>query len=243
MQVTKHQNPELVNPVSENLARSRYHSYVMRVVNEILREYPSYIWGGAVRDPIIRAKYGRNGETKDFDILVDDSQGRIDFRKLLVGLQDVFYTRFGSPKWRPENGLEIDIAPFSNATRLRNGERLPVSLDTALKSCDFTTNAIAYHFGEGSVYSYGAIEGIDKQEIDVLYPKGEEAHILMCRAVLLGERLGFKKGPVATKLIVEGYSPNLDAHIKRYLEYKKVKAKFEHVVEELRRIKDQAPSQ
>jgi hypothetical protein len=243
MQVTKHQCPEVVNPVSENLAGSRYHSYVNHVVNEVLGEYPSYLWGGAVRDPIVRAKYGRNGETKDFDILVDDSQGRIDFRKVLKSLGDIFYTRLGSPKWRPENGLEIDIAPFSNATRLRNGEQLPISLDTALQSCEFTTSAIAYGLQDRAVYSCGALEGIDKQEIDLLYPEGEEAHILMCRVVLQSERLGFERGQKATGLIVEGYSPNLDNHIRRYMDYKGLEAKFEHVVEQLRQIKARAPSQ
>jgi len=243
MEVTKHQSPELVNPVSENLAGSRYHSYVNRVVNDVLREYSSYLWGGAVRDPIVRAKYGQNDETRDFDILVDDSQDRIDFKKLLQGLGDIFYTRLGSPKWRPENGLEIDIVPFSNATRLRNGEQLPVSLNTALRSCEFTTSAIAYGLQDRTVYSYGALEGIGKREIDLLYPDGEEAHILMCKLVLQTERLGFERGPKATRLIVEGYSPDLDTRIKRYMEYKGLEAKFEHVVEELSGIKARANSQ
>jgi hypothetical protein len=241
MQVTKYQNPELVTPVSENLAGSRYQSYVHKIVNEILGEYPSYLWGGAVRDPLVKAKYGRNGETKDFDILVDDLQGRIDFRKLLKGLNDIFYTRFGSPKWRPENGLEIDIAPFSNATKLRNGEQLPISLDTALQSCDFTTSAIAYGLQDRTVYSCGAIEGIDKQEMDVLYPNGDEAHILMSRTIILAERLGFQVGSSAIRFIAEGYSQDLDIHIKRYLEYKGLEAKFEHVVEELRNIQANRP--
>ncbi len=243
MQVTKHQSPEVVNPVSENLAGSKYNSYVNHVVNEVLGEYPSYLWGGAVRDPIVRAKYGRNGETKDFDILVDDSQGRIDFRNLLKRLGDMFYTRFGSPKWRPGNGLEIDIVPFSNTSRLRNGEQLPISLDTALQGCEFTTSAIAYGLRDKAVYSYGALEGIDKQEIDLLYSEGEEAHILMCRVVLQAERLGFERGPKATGLIVERYSPDLDNHIRRYMEYKGLEANFEHVVEKLRKIKARAPSQ
>lgn len=237
MLITRHQDPELVNPIRENLAGNRYQSYINRIIDDILREYTTYLWGGAVRDPIVKAKYGRNGETKDFDILVDDSQGRIDFKRLLRGLTDVFYNRFGSPKWRPENGLEIDISSFSNATRLRNCEGLPVSLDTALQSCDFTTSAIAYSLGDKIVYSCGAIEGIEKQEIDVLYPKGDEAHILMCRIVLHAEKLGFTKGQLATRLIAEGYSCELDSHIKGYMKYKGLETKFEHVVEELRRIK------
>ena len=239
MQVTRHQNPELVNPVSKNLAGSKYNSYVNSVINGVLGGYPSYLWGGAVRDPIVRAiyGYGQNDETRDFDILVDDSQGGIDLRKLLQGLGDIFYTRLGSPKWRPEDGLEIDIVPFSNATILRNGEQLPISLDTALQSCEFTTSAIAYGLQDRTVYSCGALEGIDKQEIDLLYPDGEEPHILMCKVVLQTARLGFKRGPKATRLIEEGYSPDLDTRIKRYMEYKGLEAKFEYVVGELMEIK------
>lgn len=242
MQVTKHQRPELVNPVSENLAGSRYHSYVDYVVNKVLRKYQVYLFGGAVRDPIVKAKYGQNEETRDFDILVDDSQGRIDFKNILKGLGDIFYTRLEAPKWRPENGLEIDIVPFSNATRLRNGEQLPISLDTALQSCEFTTSAIAYGLRDEAVYSCGALEGIDKKEIDLLYPYGEEAHILMCKVILHSEKLGFEMGPKVTELIVEGYSPDLDTHIKKYMEYKGSEAKFEQVVEQLRQIKTQIPS-
>lgn len=243
MQITKHQSPEIVNPVRENLAGSKYHSYVNHIVNEVLREYPTYLWGGAVRDPIVREKYGRNGETKDFDILVDDSQGRIDFKSALKGLGDLFYTRLGSPKWRPENGLEIDIAPFSNATRLRNGEQIPISLDTALQSCEFTSSAIAYGLRDEAVYSCGALEAINKQEIDLLYPNGEEAHILMGKVILHAEKLGFEKGPRITRLIMDGYSPELDNHIRRYMEYKGLEAKFEYVVEQLRQIKARALSQ
>jgi hypothetical protein len=86
------------------------------------------------------------------------------------------------------------------------------------------------------------LEGIDRQEIDLLYPKGEESHVLMCRMVLQAERFGFERGPKATRLIAEGYSPDLDARIKRYMEYKGLEAKFGHVVEELRQIKAGAHS-
>lgn len=236
MQVTIHKNEELIRPISENLSKNRYKSHIDQIVNEVLREYPTYFWGGAVRDPLVKAKYGRNGETRDFDILVDDSQGKIDFKKLLKEFKDVFYTRLGSPKWRPQEGLEIDIVPFSSATNLRNGEKLPISLKTALQSCDFTTSAIAYDLKQKVLYSYGALEGIEKEEIDLLYSKGDETHILMCRALILAERLKFRKGPGIIKFITEKYTPSLDNHIKIYMEYKKLESKSDQIIEELRNI-------
>ena len=237
MKVTKHTDSELVNAVRDNLGESGYYPYVDKVVNDVLGKYHSFLLGGAVRDPIIRLKYGVSNEVRDFDILVDDSQEEIDFKRLLSGFDNMFYSRFGSPKWKPKKGLEIDIVLFSNAMSLRGGKDLPVSVDTILTSVDITTSAIAYSLRDNVIYSCGAMEAIENREVDILRPNKNDAHVLMCRMVLHAKKLGFKIGQKGINHIAEGYSPDLDILIKEYMEYKGFQDKFELVVEKLREIK------
>jgi hypothetical protein len=152
----------------------------------------------------------------------------------MKGFTDVYYSRFGSPKWRPSNGLEIDIVPFSNSTKLRNGYVLPNNLETSLSSCDFTTSAIAYSLDKGIIYCCGALEGIDKKEIDILYGDGEEPHILMTRIILHSKKLEFSIGVKANEFIKDRYNPEMDSHIKRYLEYKKMNEHLPLVLDNLK---------
>jgi hypothetical protein len=242
MQVTLHTDPELVNPVKENFAGSIYQPYVGRIITEIFGGFPCYLFGGAVRDPIIRAKYKQVVRPRDFDVLVDDSRGDIHFRERLNELGNLVYSRVGSPKWKPKCGLEIDIVPFSNATRLRKESKLAVSLDTALQSCEFTTGAIAYGLQDGIIYSCGALEKINEREIDLLYPNGEEVPVLMCKAVLQVRRLKFKLGHQITQLIARRYSSDLNEPIREYLRYKELSDSFNFVVKRLKQIKVQANS-
>jgi hypothetical protein len=238
MTLSKHQNTELISAVESNLEESRFYEYVNNVLSRILQYHDAYLWGGSVRDPIVKSMYGNGNipETRDFDILVNDSEGKIDFKKLLGGFGDIYQTRFMSSKLRPANGLEIDIAPFSNSSRLLNGEKLPISLETVLTGCEFTSSAIAYGLRDRTIYSNCAMESIKSKEIELLYAY-EAPYILMSRLVLHVRRLNFTIGERARKLIVDNYSPNSDQSIKEYLEYKKLQDDFLFVIERLKEIK------
>lgn len=235
MRVSINQNPKYISAIKNNWEESRYRQYVDRVILDILKDFDVYLFGGAVRDPIAKLVHKKGEETRDFDILVDDSKEKINLGELLKEL-DLSYSRFCSPKWKPEKNLEIDVVPFSNAMRLRNGEDLPVSLETMLRSCDLNTSAIAYNIRDEKIYDYGALEGITNQEIDLLYTIGIEPSILMCKLVLHSEKLGFKLGQKAIDLIVKEYIPSLDFHIKEYMNYKDLQEKYNNVVERLRDI-------
>jgi hypothetical protein len=239
MALSKHQDIELVGAVENNLEESRFHEYVNRTLSRILQYHDAYLWGGSVRDPVVKSMYGNGNipETRDFDVLVDDSEGRIDFKKLLEGLGEMYQTRFMSSKLRLVNGLEIDVAPFSNSSRLLNGENLPICLETVLTGCEFTSSALAYRLRDRTIYSNGAIESIRSKEIELLYAY-EAPHILMSRLVLHERRLNFTIGERAKRLVVDNYSPELDKSIREYLEYKKLQDDFSFVVERLREIKN-----
>jgi len=238
MQVVKYTDPQLINSIEKDLRESEYWIYLEKIINDIFKEYHCYVWGGAVRDSIVGLNYNKNLPIKDLDILIDDSKKCVDFKESLQGLEGIFYTRFGSPKWKPIKGIEIDIVTFSNATMMRNKKNLSASLDVVLQSCDFTTSAIIYDPKEKVVHSCGAIEGIDKQEVDILYSEGDEMYVLLCRAILQAERLEFQKGPRAMQPIKEKYSSDMDDHIKKYMEYKGLEKKFDYVIQELKKIKE-----
>lgn len=225
--------------IQQNLEGSPFYKYVQRVI-DALKSEKVYFWGGAVRDPIINVLHGLDHEIRDFDLTVDDSEKSINFKKIFDGFEGMYYSRHGTPKWKPINGVEIDIGPFSAATVLRKNPELQVNMETILSSVDITTSAIAYDLEKKAVYSVEALEGIQKKEVNVLYEHGEEPAVIMCRLVLHGNKLGFEIGQRGKKFIAERYSPSQDAIIKRYLEYKKLEGLSPLVTGKLKRIQQKS---
>jgi tRNA nucleotidyltransferase/poly(A) polymerase len=238
MKVKISRDQRFIDAIQRNLEESPYCKYVERVL-EILDGKVVYLWGGAVRDPIVRELYGLNFETRDFDLTVDDSKEKVDLWRLFKGLKGMYSSRFGTPKWRPIKGLEIDIGPFSAATILKR-KTLPINLETILISVDVTTSAIAYGLKDKTIYSVKALEDIKKKEVNVLHPYGDDPSALMCRLVLQADHLGFKIGEKGRSHIAERYSPDLDGRIRRFLEYKGVKRRFPFIVRRLRHIQEEA---
>jgi tRNA nucleotidyltransferase/poly(A) polymerase len=226
-----------VDAIKRNLEESPYHEYVAKVL-EILYGKTVYLWGGAVRDPIVRELYGLDFETRDFDLTVDDSEERINLRGLLKGLRGIHFSRFGTPKWKPKKGLEIDVGPFSAGTIFKR-ENLPINLETTLISVDVTTSAIAYGLADETIYSVKALDDMRKKEVNVLNPYGEDPSALMSRLVLHSDHLSFEIGEEGKAYISEKYSPVLDDDIRRFLEYKGVKELFPFVVKRLRLIQEE----
>ncbi len=229
-------DPELIDSVQSNYRSSAHASYIDSLVNGLLKPYKIYLLGGAVRDPIINYLYDRNISTGDFDLLVDDSEREFPIIEMFRDLEGLTLNNFSSPKWKPEKGIEIDVVAFSNVTMIKNLESDDVSLETVLKSTDFNTGAIAYDMAKPTIYSYGALEAIKKQEIEIAYVKGLALNMLLSRLALQSEKLGFSLGPKAKKLIADKYTPQLDERIKYYLEYKEMPEKYDFVIKKLREI-------
>ena len=235
MQITVVEDPNLVEAVQENLDNSPYKGYVEHVVNDILKGKVAYLWGGAVRDPIVHLRYGIELPTNDFDILVDDSDGKLDVGKLFEGEVDVFFNRFGTVKWRPVNNLEIDVSSFNNANSIKAGLGVDPTLDAMLTSCDFTTGSIAYGLQDRKIYDFKALAGIQAKEIELVY-EADEPHILMARLVLHSDKLKFTIGERGMEFIRQSYTPELDRHIARYLTYKEKSDKTPRVTDRLKEI-------
>lgn len=232
------QDERLSKAIMENMTESPFFEYVERVL-DVLKGHKVYLWGGAVRDPIVKELYTLNYETRDFDINVDDSKHELDFRRLFYGFEGMFYSRHGTPKWKPINGLEIDVGPFSAATVYKRQPLLPIDLETSLASVDISTSAIAYDLGTGTVYSEQAWEGIERKEVDVLHQYGEEPSVIMCRLVLHGHKLSFDVGQMGRKFVADNYSPAHDGYIRRYLAYKGKEGLSHLVFERLKHIQEE----
>lgn len=231
-------NPKFIAAVQKYLNENSCAEFISNLINNILKDYTVYLWGGAVRDPIVKMEHGLDKMTKDFDFLVDDSRRKINFESLLKGMGKIFYTRFGAPRLKLDNGFTVDIVPFSNAPILEKYREYPISLETMLRNCDITTSAIAYGFKDRTIHSARALEGIRKKELDILYPDQEE-RVLMPRIVIQADKLKFKIGSKAIKFIRENYSLKLDKDIKDYLKHKNLEHLFGFVIKNLRKIKAQ----
>lgn len=228
-------SPELVGAVQTGLDNSPYRGYVDYVVNRLLIGMTCYLLGGSVRDPIVNFLYGREVPTKDYDILVDNLNVELDLPRLFFGMKDVFTNSYGTVKWRPDVGIELDVTTFTNANPIRRGEDVKPSLELWLSTCDFNTSSLAYGLGDQVVYDYQAMEGIYKQEVELIGGNDPPQRVL-ARLVLHSDKLGFKIGRNGIRFIRSHYNPGLDERIMEHLRYHNQGEKFPMVKHRLTEI-------
>ena len=240
--IEKIREPRYTDAIERYLKNDPHYKYIEQLFQTLdNHETKYYLWGGAVRNPITEQIHDRYIPTSDIDILIDDSEKDINIEELLKDLDGkILTTSLGSPRWKPEEILQIDIVKLSHATKLKHDPNLPVSLETTLKSCEFTPSAIAYNPKEKAIYSYGAIEAIEKQEFELLYTKDLHPEALMCNLILKSEKTGFYIGPKAKTLISEKYNPDLNQKIKEYMTHKGTEDKTDYVIDRLQEIQNQA---
>jgi len=239
MHVEEIQELRYTKAIETYLKKDPHNKYVEQLFETFDNlEIKYYIWGGAVRNPLIPGPYI---STSDIDILVDDPEEDIDIEKLLTDLGGhVKHTSLNSPRWIPEDGLQIDVSFLSNATMLKHKKSIIPSINTSLMSCDFTASAIAYDPTEKIVHSYGAIEAIDKQEFELLYTKEIPLATLFSNLILKSDKTKFNIGPKAKILIIKEYNPDLDPEITNYMIHKGAENEHGHVIQRLRDIQNQS---
>ncbi len=242
MKIEEIRKPQYINAIETDLKNDPHHKYVEQLFDKLDDfEIGYYIYGGAIRNPVASQIHERSIPISDIDILIDDSKKYINLEELLREYDsNISKTSLGSPRWTPEDELQIDIVKLSNATILKHDKDLPNSLKTTLTSCDFTPSAIAYDPKEKIIYSYGAIEAINNQEIELLYIKGLPLATLFSNLILKSEKMEFHLGPKAKTLIIEEYSPDLDPEIIKYMIHKCTENEHGQVIQRLRDIQSQA---
>ncbi len=227
-----------VDAVRKNLENSLFLPS-LRLVIARFEDFPLFLWGGAVREPVLKSMYRnfKNSETSDFDLMVDDSQKKVVFHDHMKDIKSVSRNRYGHPKWTIKKYVEVDIGLFSDSNKLRNGENAEVCIETVVEGADINTSAIAYDMRNHIIYSYGALEAYEKKEVDINYPQGNDPYAQMPRAILHAEKLGFSLGRHAIELIKNKYTPGSREKIRKKLVYWGKQRKFDFVIAQLDAIK------
>ncbi len=238
MKIEKITNSKYVDAIKKNFENSLFFPS-LRLVMSRFEAFPLFLWGGAVRNPILREIYPdfKEVETSDFDLMIDDSEKEVVFDNHLKDIKSIKINRYGHPKWKIKKYLEVDIGLFSDANKLRNGEEVPVCIETVVEGADLNTSAIGYDIKNATIYSYGAIEAYKKREVDINYPEGNDCHAQMPRVILHAEKLGFQLGKNAINLIKNEYTQASNEAIRKKLVYWGKQAKYDFVISRLTSIK------
>lgn len=194
-----------------------------------------YLWGGAVRDSLLKSLYGLDVVTRDFDFIVDDSGGPIDFAARLFGLDNVSLSRFGTPKWRRGNGLEVDISPFSLIPVERGLNVSPLTIDEKLGYCDVTTSASAFDLRIGELYAGHAVDALLAREVDILF-ETDAPEALVSKVLVHADTFGFSVGPRTHDFVMRHADRSWYGGVKRHLGYKGKSDKVELVMSGIDRL-------
>lgn len=226
------------------LEKSSGYDYLGKFILPNLAAYTIYLWGGSLRDSVVEQILGKEfDENRDIDILVDDSQLEADLKNLLGHLDNISFYKNGISKIKIGKDFTIDISKFSNSQEFHNipyvgfNKASILNPEEVLKKCDFTVNSMMYDLGKNVIYDYLALDDIRSQQIDLLCPR-EKPYTLMCRIILLSEKLGFKIGNNAKKFIAMNYHKELDDDIQSYMNYRGSINKYQFLIERLREIKN-----
>jgi len=191
--------------------------------------------GGIIREGIIRLKHGVKKDLKDIDILFDDLSVIADIFGLMKGFSGISYNRFGNILWTPEEGVLIEIVPFSQKMNFPQKMTFEPTIQNIISTCDITSSAFGYSSKRKEIYSCGGIEAIDSKTLDLLKAESNPS-IVMTRIILQHHKLNFSIGPNATRYIQEHYTDSCDEEIYRYLEYKDNLSMYNTVCKSLRKL-------
>jgi hypothetical protein len=230
--------PVFADAVRKNLENSLFYPSLRLVISRF-EDFPIFLWGGAVREPILRQIYPdfKVFEMSDFDLMVDDSDKKVAFNNHLKDIKSISVNRYGHPKWKIKKYLEVDIGLFSDSNKLRKGEDVEVCIETVIEGADLNTSAIAYDIRNHVIYSYGAIEAYRKKEVDINYPEGNDPYAQMPRVILHAHNLDFNLGKDAVDLIKKKYTPDSKEQIRKKLIYWGKQGKYDFVISRLDAIK------
>jgi hypothetical protein len=224
-------DPRIVNAVRAYVESSAWYTYVQQVLERT--DKPAYLWGGAVRDPLLKLLIGLEKEKGDVDMVLDISLEEAE--AITATLSPKTTNRFHTVKWLPEPELEIDISCFLNGNRVRY-EGVAPTLEHAVTGCDLRTSALAYNLRHPAVYSDGAVQAIQERTTGIHYERSEPLPILMTRVVLHAEYLQFAIDPATQRFIRQHYNPEQDIVIRNYLRYKRKESLYNLVIATLQSI-------
>lgn len=189
----------------------------------------TYIVGGFVRDSLLKKICGYDFPINDLDIVIDSA----NFHKKIVNFQNENRSSLGSLKLK-YNDFSTDIMCLHDVYFLGNSKNK--SIENFLEGVDFSTSALAYNLSENKIYDSGALESINKKEINVIGNSLMKSAPTITRLILHSDKMDFKIGERGLQYVKENYSKNLDSEIKDWLDYKEIPHLFPFVKNKINSI-------
>ena len=201
------QDEHLSREINSTFQKSIFAQHISQLKKVLHQDI--YLYGGFVRDVLVRHYQTSRIETCDLDILVDESQEKLLTPKFL----NMHLTSMGSPRWKPTSDICIDIVPFSRSTKILTGDNKEITIENAIESTHITTSAIAFDVRRGIVYDGGCRDAIHSRTVEILYEKGTDHSRLAVYLLGHSEKLGFNLGNHAKMFLHKNYSEQFEQQV------------------------------
>lgn len=163
---------------------------MQRLVSRLPAGADVWIIGGALRNAIIEAVYGRSPLTEDIDIFIADIDPTTD----LLGLElegPRRRTELGGIRWFPQDSpFSFDIGLMSEFVMIKKF-RLPPTPRAMLGAIDFDVNAVMWHWKRQQALLAGCAEAISRRVMDFNTLRVFDPVLLAYRILLTRHKIRF----------------------------------------------------
>ena len=201
---------EYSQAVRSYLINHQHLEFLIQILEDPLcRNKRIFLFGGTVRDALIKYINNEDISSKDFDLMFDNSDEEMDFELLMLGKENLATNKFGYIKWSPMSSFELDLTPLLcviNETRFK-------TLEERLNFLDLTTSSLAFDLTNNILYDISTVDGIKSKEVDI----NNNYLDAPVRALYHSLKLGFTLGPKAMQLFRDINPETLEQSIDKYL--------------------------
>lgn len=193
------------------------------------------IFGGALRNFIIKTLYGTAPPTLDIDMVIGGLEENFSIEKFLRG-EKFKNTDFGGIRWYPKNSsFSFDLSLLVNFLPIKKFHLEP-DINNLLATIDFDVNALIFEIKQNHFHELGAINAIKEKTIGFNAQKTYDKGLLAYRLLLIRHKIGFYPSREAFRFIRNAVDLDMMLWIKRTLECKVGKELCEIILEDYDRI-------
>lgn len=215
---------EYSQAVRSYLVNHQHLEFLIQILEDPLcRNRRIFLFGGTVRDALIKYIYNEDIISKDFDLMFDNSNEDIDFDLLMLGEEHLTKNCFGNTKWSPFPGFDLDL---TNLQCTINGIQFK-NLEERLFFLDLTTSSLAFDLTNNILYDVSAVDGIKSKEVDIQNNYLDAPVRVLYHSI----KLGFTLGPKAVKLLKSINISEIEPSIDKYLTRKNLTQYRERVLQ------------
>jgi hypothetical protein len=193
------------------------------------------IFGGALRNFIIKQFYGNAPPTRDIDMVIGGLGKEFSIKKILTG-EKFKNTDFGGVRWYPKNSVySFDLSLLDNFLPIEKFHLEP-DIDNLLATIDFNVNTLIFEVKNNHFYEKGAFNGIKEKIIGFNAQKTYDKGFLAYRLLLIRHKIGFYPSREAFRFLRCAVDLDMMLWIKKTLESKVGKELGEIVLADYDRI-------